>query len=170
MRKIIDRLFVGNDSDCFHHKEGWVCIHACKIKCHQRAVGYTGNLRKRHPNYLHKKEENNLYLNIIDPPIPLFPNELFEYFFEFIIPHWENGKNILIHCNQGQSRAPSLALLFLAKYLGMISNLSYDSAVQDYKKLDEYFNPGNGIAKHYKRNWDQLRPEAGIQNVRENIT
>ena len=35
-------------------------------------------------------------------------------FLEFSNKHWRQGKKLLIHCNQGESRAPSLALLFVA--------------------------------------------------------
>ena len=60
------------------------------------------------------EEANDLYLNIIDPPGPLFMPPLFTSFLEFAVRNWEEGKNILIHCNQGESRAPSMGLLFLA--------------------------------------------------------
>jgi predicted protein tyrosine phosphatase len=63
------------------------------------------------------EREYDLYLNIIDPPVPLFKPPLFSSFLVFADKHWRSGKKLLIHCNQGESRAPSLALLFLEKKL-----------------------------------------------------
>ena len=60
------------------------------------------------------EKENDLFLNIIDPAVPLFMPPLFTAFLEFSNKHWRQGKKLLIHCNQGEPRAPSLALLFVA--------------------------------------------------------
>lgn len=43
-------------------------------------VGYRGSLAASHPNYLVLQREHDLYLNIIDPPVPLFKAETFERF------------------------------------------------------------------------------------------
>ncbi len=48
----------------------------------------------------------------------------FEAFLRFVdreIPE----RPILIHCNQGESRAPSLTLLYMAKRLGLLPSNSY---------------------------------------------
>lgn len=58
-------------------------IHACKSPCHQQAVGYRGSLVVSHPNYLALQQEHDLYLDIIDPPVPLFKVETFERFLAF---------------------------------------------------------------------------------------
>jgi len=77
MRKVHKRVFVGAELDCFHRGEGWATVHACKSPCHQRAVGYRKSLSSSHPNYLVLEEAPNLYLNMIDPPVPLFMPPLF---------------------------------------------------------------------------------------------
>ena len=92
-------------------------VHTCKSPCHQSAVGYQGKLPNTHPNYLVLETENNLFLNIIDPLAPLFMPPLFTAFLAFANKHWGQGKKLLIHCNQGESRAPSLAMLFWQKEL-----------------------------------------------------
>jgi hypothetical protein len=83
MIEISDRLYVGNEYDCREGDDEWAIVHACKSPCHQRAVGYRGKLRSSHPNYLVLEEENDLYLNIIDPPVPLFMPPLFTSFLKF---------------------------------------------------------------------------------------
>ena len=64
--------------------------------------------------------------------------------------------NVLIHCNQGCSRAPSLALLYLAKRKGVIDNDSYQRAKDDFKKLGAFYTPGNGINIYLTKRWNDL--------------
>lgn len=71
---------------------------------------------------------HRLYLDIPDPPIPLFTREPFERFLAWAAGEWEMGRSILIHDDAGVSRAPSLALLFLAKVIGVIPDTGYDEA------------------------------------------
>jgi len=149
-------MFVGSESYCFHNREGWAVIHACKSPCHQSAVGYRGNLPKAHPNYLILKKPDNLYLNIIDPQRPLFMPQLFIEFLSFSREKWEAGQNILIHCNKGESRAPSLGLLFLAKIAGTISNDSYETARNSYTQIDRLYDPGEGIKIYLSSEWHKF--------------
>lgn len=157
MKEIHDRLFVSDLSDCSFNRDydlEWAIVHACKSPCHQRAVGYQGNLGSSHPNYLILEKDNDLYMNLIDPDRPLFMDESFVSFLAFIDHHWDNGRKILIHCNQGLSRAPSLALILLAKKHGAISNDSFTVARKEF--LDTYpnYSPGLGIQKFLTKNWN----------------
>jgi hypothetical protein len=105
MVKIEDRLFIGSENDCRNGTEQLAVVHACKSPCHQRAVGYRGSLLNSHPNYLFLQQDNDLYLNIIDPPVPLFKIETFKRFLAFARSKYDCGSSLLIHCNQGESRA-----------------------------------------------------------------
>jgi len=156
MHEVYERLFVSNDLSCQNGNEELVVVHACKSPCHQREVGYSGSLPKTHPNYLVKEDEFNLYLNIIDPPVPLFMPPLFTSFLAFTKRHWSEGKNILIHCNQGESRAPSLALLFMAKCSSALNNESYQTAKVEFELIYPGYNPGKGIQKYFSTNWGVL--------------
>ena len=153
MRNVYDRLYIGSIEDCFHQKEGWATVHACKSPCHQRVVGYQKALPRAHPNYLIFERPQNLYLNMIDPVAPLFMPRLFTEFLRFAREKWEGGGNLLIHCNQGESRAPSLALLFLAKDLGVLPTESYGLAFQEFVKLYPPYSPGLGIQSYLWKNW-----------------
>jgi hypothetical protein len=152
MREIRERLYIGSDADCRQGKNQWAVVHACKT-CHQKAVGYTGSLSSKHPLYLTYETPNDLYLNIIDPPGPLFLPELFTTFLNFAKRNWKDEKNLLIHCNQGGSRAPSLAMLFLAKNINDISNKSFLTARAEFVKLFPLYNPGRGIQDYLRANW-----------------
>jgi hypothetical protein len=83
MVEVYDRLFVGATDDCRIGVEKLAVVHACKSPCHQQAVGYRGSLPANHLNYLVLQRDHDLYLNIIDPPVPLFKAETFERFLAF---------------------------------------------------------------------------------------
>jgi hypothetical protein len=153
MIRVQDDLFVGTEADCRRGDASWAVVHACKHPCHVTAVGYSGNLSPRHPNYLVFESGDDLFLNMIDPPNPLFKPELFSSFLSFARRKTEEGKALLIHCNQGESRAPSLALLFLAKLAGKVSDDSYASARADFESLFQGYRPGRGIQTYLTNNW-----------------
>lgn len=153
MFEVYPSLFVGGEGDCLcSRKDKWATVHACKTPCHQRAVGYTGSLSPNHPYYLIYETSNDLFLNIIDPPRPMFPLTLFTKSLDFIDNHIKAQK-VLVHCNNGLSRAPSIALLFLAKKVRKISNDSFEQAVQDFRKLYPYYRPGRGLVIYLHQNW-----------------
>lgn len=156
MIEVSERLFIGSEADCRGGDDKWAIVHACKIPCHQRAVGYKGSLPSSHQNYLVLEKANDLYLNIIDPSAPLFMPPLFTSFLKFATSHWEKGKRILIHCNQGESRAPSLALLFLAKHRKEIADTSFDEAKLDFQTIYSYYQPGQGILIYLRKHWSEF--------------
>ena len=156
MKRVYERLFIGVESECFENKVGWAIVHACKSPCHQRAVGYRGSLPSNHPNYLVLERRNNLFLNMIDPTQPLFMMPLFTEFLRFAKEQWESDKNVLIHCNKGESRAPSLALLLLAKEIKSIRSASYDQAREDFIKIYPAYTPGTGIQTYLRNNWEKM--------------
>ena len=157
MVKIDDRIFIGALDDCRAGSEQLAMVHACKSPCHQQAVGYRGSLAASHPNYLVLQHEHDLYLNIIDPPAPLFRAETFERFLAFARQKYDSGASLLIHCNQGESRAPSLALLFLAKHIGTLPNTSYVDAQKAFGRLFPMYSPGAGIQRFLADNWSAIR-------------
>ncbi|MHB9150028.1 MAG: protein-tyrosine phosphatase family protein [Thermoleophilia bacterium] len=116
-----------------------------------------GSLPSTHPNYLVLEDGDDLILNIIDPPMPLFKPELFTAFLSFAKRKTGEGKSILIHCNQGESRAPSLALLCMAKVSGTVSDDSYQAARADFERLFQNYRPGRGIESYLTTNWQALR-------------
>ena len=156
MFEVYHNLFVGNKNDCFLDiRKGWVVIHACKSPCHQRAVGYRGSLPKDHPNYLIKEQESHLFLNIIDPDKPLFMAQLFITSLDFIEKNIPQRK-VLIHCNNGISRAPSLALLYMAKKAKVIPNEDFSTARMEFTKIFPAYSPSKGIELYFTKNWNEL--------------
>jgi hypothetical protein len=93
VQEIYERVIVTNDLSCTNGNENLAVVHACKSPCHQDAVGSRRKLSNTHPNYLVLEKENDLFLNIIDPPVPLFMPPLFTAFLEFANKHWGMEKN-----------------------------------------------------------------------------
>ena len=157
MIEIHERLYVGGEVDCSPSAAELAVVHACKSPCHQRAVGYRGNLPATHSNYLVLERGHDLYLNIIDPPVPLFKPMLFSSFLTFANRHWSSGARLLIHCNQAESRAPTLALLFLSKHLRVIPDESFAAARASFLSKYPTYNPGIGIQRYLNEHWLEIQ-------------
>lgn len=156
MIRVYERINLGSAESCRAGSPRLAVVHACKSPCHQQAVGYRGNLPSTHPYYLALRKAHDLYLNIIDPPLPLFKLETFTSFLEFATVQYGSGAEILIHCNQGESRAPSLALLFLAKRLNAIPKSNFAEAKQAFSLLYSTFTPGLGIERFLSEQWGAI--------------
>ena len=137
-------------------------VHACKSPCHQQAVGYAGSLRSDHPHYLHYTvhdpflSESALFLNLIDPPQPLFKKESFDTFLKYAESAYAHGQSLIIHCNQGRSRAPTLAMMLAAKRLELLPDGTFEEVRAEFEKLYPDYMPGRGIAIWMERNWESI--------------
>ena len=155
MTEIEKNIYVGNliDYDMNQLNTDFCFVQACKEPCHRRAVGYSGrSADKNNPEYLIAYRERRIILNMIDPPTgKYFENVLFEKSLEFIDEQLNNGKKILIHCNQGISRSPSIGLLYLATK-NKIRNQNFEIAKEDFKKIYPTYNP-SGIQEFLTLNW-----------------
>jgi hypothetical protein len=153
--QVADRLSFGDQDACTHDDDGLVAlVHACKIPCHREAVGYRNSLPSTHEHYLVYETGHHLFLNLIDPPQPLFMMPSFEAFLRFVDREIRD-REVLIHCNQGDSRAPSLALLYMAKRLGLLPGDTYDAAAESFASQFP-FSPGEGISEWLRSNWEKL--------------
>jgi hypothetical protein len=159
MVKITKNLCVGNDLDCQRSGMGMAIIHACKT-CHQIGVGYKGSLPSGNPNYLIFEKGLHLYLNMVDMDqelLPKYTNPIMRAAVDFIKRHIDN-KIVLVHCNQGHSRSPSIGLLYLARK-SIINQSSYKDAAFDFTRIYPDYQPGKGIESYLLRNWRNLTQE-----------
>ena len=156
MIEIDKNLFVGSLIDFENNQfdPDFYFVQACKEPCHRKAVGYSGRAPEdNHPEYLIAYRERKIILNMIDPPTgKYFDNILFESSLDFINEHLKNNKKILINCNQGKSRSPSIGLLYLATKR-KIRNDNYDSAKEDFQKIYPDYEP-SGIKEFLSANWN----------------
>lgn len=95
---------------------------------------------------------NHLIIDMVDASSPkYFHIEQFN-----TIPSWINPMTpTFIHCDQGISRAPSVAMYYMA-FMGNISDTSYYSAYAEFKSLYPSFSPGSGIREFMAEWWSGL--------------
>ena len=164
MNEIYANLFIGDDDDCdsCSMDSGFSIVHACKT-CHQGALKYKGFLPSTHPNYLSYEDGKHLYHNLVDMPNELlakYTNPIFKHSMEFIKREIESlNKKVLVHCNFGYSRSPSLGLTYLA-ITGIIPKKSIKEAMDEFIRLYPRYSPGRGIILYMQHNWDFLMNEA----------
>lgn len=155
MVEIDTNLYIGNLIDYENNQfdEDYYFVQACKEPCHRQALGYIGrSVSEDHPEYLIAYRDRKIILNMIDPKTEkYFENSMFEKSLIFINHNLENGKKVLIHCNQGISRSPSIGLLYLATK-GKIRNESFIFAEEDFLKLYPNYSP-SGIKNFLILNW-----------------
>jgi len=156
LKKILENLFIGDDADCSITVSDVAVIHACKT-CHQKGVDYRGNLSSNHSNYLIFEEGNHLFLNLVDMKRELldkYTHPIMKSAFVFIRTRITNQK-VLIHCNQGLSRSPSIGLIYLARTKN-ISNNSYNDAKEEFLKIYSAYSPGAGIELYLQSHWGNI--------------
>lgn len=153
MIKVANRLFVGGLADYQSVKDdpSFYFIQACKFPCHKEAVGVVD---KTHPEYLVAYRDNRMILNIVDSvDSRSFNRKQLVAAVNTINEKIEAGHKVLVHCNQGISRSPSIALLYLAAK-GIINNESYLTAKNDFLELYPSFSPKRtGIESFLIRTW-----------------
>ncbi len=147
MKKLYHNLYVGGDRDCMEFKGA--VVHACQ-SCFVRSV--KGNIRDKKVYEMN----NNLYLNLLD-----ISSLSFEYAFPMIkrsmefIDGYIKDMEVLVHCNFGMSRSPSIALLYMARKC-YINNASFKDALKDFHEIYVYYSPGMGMYRYFDNYWYEI--------------
>jgi hypothetical protein len=159
MIEVYPNLFVGSEPDfrAISRQENWAIVHACKEPYHRQALGYSGRgAPKEHPEYLVARRGNRLCLNIVDADNPaFFAREMIDQALDFMQEALSGGQRVLVHCNQGESRSPSLALLLMASRLNALPSESLEAAEIKFLELYPAYRPGSGIRGHLQQFWQQ---------------
>jgi predicted protein tyrosine phosphatase len=158
MRDIQPNFLVGGIEACSYDPAGCAVVHACKEPCHRRAVGYEGNLTQSHPEYLVARRGNHLFLNLVDMERRQrhqFMEPMIQAALTFIGENLET-RGVVVHCNEGFSRAPTLAMLFLAKRDGTLPDTSFIEAAEAFRELYPPYAPARGIALYLSEHWTDI--------------
>lgn len=174
MREVFKNLYCGNDNDWFNLKKehipgrqidqptnGWAVLHACKESSHREFLGYTGRgAPKEHLEYLFAERGNRLALNMVDAQQSIFFDKgMIDKALDFIEQKLGEGLKVLVHCNQGESRSPSICLLYLIKN-GIIKGDTLEDCEAEFMKVYPEYNPGAGIRGFVKEHWREYINEA----------
>ncbi len=163
MREVYPNLFVGDKEDYEEHKGrvGWAYVLAAKEPYHREALGYDSLAAPKHdPEYLIAKRGSRLILNLVDVPpekSKFIPDEIINRAVIFIRSQINIGENVLITCNRGESRGPSIAFAYLLKHTDIFENVkSFAGAERKFKKLYPKYNP-SGIRDKIEEIYNSLR-------------
>jgi predicted protein tyrosine phosphatase len=97
-----------------------------------------------------------MFLNLVDADDPAYiPKEIIESALSFVDEALASGSRTLVHCNQGESRSPSIGLLYLAARTDTISRDSLAEAERDFRALYPLYNPKAGIRGFLLAHWGQ---------------
>lgn len=160
MIEIYPNLFVGHQGDYEYQvkgQDGWAVVHACKEPYHRQLIGYrTRGAPKDHPEYFFAERGNRLYLNLVDAPNPAYiPKEIIDKAIEFIHEKLSEGLKVLVHCNQGESRSPGIAFLYLLRETDVLPQTSLDAALAKFRLIYPAFSPSRGISGFIAANWEE---------------
>jgi hypothetical protein len=156
MMEVFQNLFVGAefDAETVLHQPGWFVIHACKEPYHRAELGYTGRAApKEHPEYLIAERPGRLILNIVDAPnVAYIPPQIIDKAIAEIDRRIGTSK-VLVHCNEGLSRSPTIALLYLAKFVNRFHGMDAEAAMQGFRRIYPPYAPKQGMADYVRLNW-----------------
>jgi predicted protein tyrosine phosphatase len=121
---------------------------------HQSVVRWQGKgCDPAHPNYLFKRDDNAIYLNMIDSDDPKYVNdEMINPALDFIHEQLISGKEVFIYCSLGESRSPSIALMYLLE--NNFIERSADTFRIYQKEYYPNYQPKNGNLLYIKNRWD----------------
>lgn len=120
--------------------------------CHKSVVGWSGRgCDKDNPHYLYKREKDAIYLNMIDGHDPKYvADKMINAALDFIKEHLANDQKVFIYCSLGESRSPSIALMYMLEN-GLIEP---ENAIQNFR--DTYYPkyaPKAGNAGYIANRW-----------------
>jgi predicted protein tyrosine phosphatase len=158
MIEVCRNLFVGAEADeqQLRNQPGWFFIHACKEPYHRQALGYTGRAAsKAHPEYLIARRDRRLILNLVDvPDVNYVAPEIIDAALDAIHENIRVHK-VLLHCNLGQSRSPTIALLYILKYTDKFDGMDCEEAITAFRQIYSPYNPAKGMADYARINWQR---------------
>lgn len=144
-------LYVGN---IFDYDSWRGCTVSCTKTVHREIVG---EQRPGDVEYLVARRPGHLILNWVDGPARLFEwsfqQGVFSEALDFIELNLRRGE-VLVHCDAGMSRSPTLSMLYLAKRGGVLPN-NFLGAAAEFRRLYPRWMRG-GISDFVQRNWGQI--------------
>lgn len=156
MIEVCPNLHVGfeRDEQRMRGQAGLFFIHACKELYHRQALGYTGRAAaKTHPEYLIARRNGRFILNLVDVDDPNYiAPEIVDAALDAVRDNIQHSK-ILLHCNQGQSRSPGIALLYLLKHTDVLGQKDMAAAIIASRAIYPPYAPARGMAEYISLNW-----------------
>lgn len=158
MKQISPNVYVGDDDDYEKVKDdkSWAFLRCCKFGPggHKDTLGYTTQAAPEGKNQFWVKRGNLMALNLLDLDDPNFvPEEAIQQGLDFIRDNVDD-KKVLVACNAGMSRGPTLGLMWL-RTIGRMP-YSFMQSEKHYAHLYRKFDPGLGIEQFARMHWASL--------------
>jgi len=136
MRNVYGNYWIGTHEDCVG---SWMAVvHACKYPC-------------KGANDL-----DNVYVPMLDIDGRMDNEVLFWQFRECLLFMRANsGRDVLVHCNKGESRSPSVLMCWLA-IEGVVPRGSFEEAYDSFVDMYEEYSPNLGIRLFLHAKWGEL--------------
>lgn len=129
---------------------------------HKEFVGYERNCPKGHPEYLvaNRPDDRMMALNMVDAPKPeFFADEMIDAGIDFIHSELSAGHDTVVVCNQGESRSPTMCLMYLMAHGDFNRKMSHKEVFAEFMRLAPSWKPNNGILQYCCNFWSKLREE-----------
>lgn len=151
------KIFVGTRDDSrLRSDPAWAVVNTAKT-VRVEVKGWSNSPPRDHPDYLAFEEGQFLSFNWVDGAARMYEwsgPPAFNRALDFI-DKWYPTKNILINCDLGQSRSPTVALLYLSKRLHLIPDDSFANARVAFQALYPGYAP-SGIADYVSTHWTEI--------------
>ena len=166
MYKIINNLYVGPVSTVPFGKEcGFSILGCCKYPLHQRNAQLRGMDRpgylkicKSEKEYYYAERDHALYCNLIDADsMEYIPDVIIERALKFIADEIADGRKVLAVCNNGVSRSPSIALMYLIKKGYFSGCYTFDEVLKVFCKKYPLYSPNKGMYDYTKRFFEKYK-------------
>jgi hypothetical protein len=158
MIEVYPRLFVGDATSAavVSDKSDWFVISAAKEPFHRQALGYrTPGAPKDSEEYLIARRPGRLILNLVDVDnVAYIREEIINTALREIDHQLADGKKVLIHCNQGRSRAPTIALLYLHQNEADYMASDHVHAAALFAAQYPAYAPAKGMAEYARQHWN----------------
>lgn len=147
--------FIANN-DCWCT---WFLLCA-KNPFHKDIVGYDRNCPKDHKEYLYayRPMQHLMALNMIDAPTPnFFADKMIDEGLSFIGDSLCNGNDVIVVCNQGESRSPTMCLMFMMAMKQFPYNNSWGQVAKKFLEIAPEWMPNAGISEYARMFWERER-------------
>lgn len=144
-------MYVGGKDDLYlTNEKEYAFIHATK------------SLFKEGDDRVLNEVNNHLYVNWVDSR----DSKYFDYngngVYVFIkildfIDKWIGERKVFIHCDEGVSRSPSIAMVYMAKRKGAIRDKDHVFAKYDFTNIYCTYFANKGIDDFLFRNWFKIK-------------
>ena len=164
MLKVHENISVGMIRvwDLFRGKKAGESLLNLSSKYHYKLLGWTKGFNYQDdPNYIMLYQDGLLSVNWVDADARFYDwkgqgVQVFNAILDFIGKELEYNSKVYICCDKGQSRSPSVALLYLAKRLHVLPDTSFEEAREKFLLLYPMYNPG-GIKDFISEHWEEIK-------------